>query len=453
MAGPGARAGDGGEDRHLRIERQSGRGDGRPPVSGMDVRREPRGPGRRIAAVLSIMAIIALITILLSRIEPAYPVVDRDLLALATVERGPLPLEVRGWGELLVNRMQPIETTVSGRVSAVHVSEGDLVPEGAILVELSNPDLALALAKAEQEYTAAQAAFTALRRSIGTQRLDREAKIVSLRAELKRADRAVGQLKALHAAGEVDEEEVASTIDFHDAIEDQLRVEEETLALLRETGDEQVQLEKERLLKVAEVLEREKERMSALTIEAPTDALVKKISTAVGDWVAPGSALVSMVRPELLQAEVKVPKDGAERVEAGDAVVVVDAVGDTTGGRVELVDEKFLQTGDQYVRVTVQLDDSPDADAVLDAGVDAVISTGLLEDALFVKRPAWASDHGKATVFRVSEDGTKAKRVKVRFGAGSWGRIEVLEGLEEGDVVIVSDMSRFDDVDVVRLKP
>ncbi|MGW8283435.1 MAG: hypothetical protein ACWGON_09065, partial [Gemmatimonadota bacterium] len=86
------------------------------------------------------------------------------------------------------------------------------------------------------------------------------------------------------------------------------------------------------------------------------------------------------------------------------------------------------------------------------AGVDAIISIGTLENALSVKRPAWAADDAVASVFRLDPYGDTAERVKVKFGTGSWDRIQVLEGLEEGDVIIVSDMSRFDDVDCVRLK-
>jgi len=451
FAGPLGRTREG--DRHLSIARHSGEGDRPPPGSGMDVPREPKGPGRRIAVALTLLLLLVAVTIVLGRIEPALPGVDSDLVVMASVERGMLPLEIRGWGELKSDQYHSVESTVGGRVTKIRVESGDVVSAGTPLIELSSPDLALEAAKAEQEFTAARAAFSALRRSIGTQKYEREASLVVLRSELTRATRSVEKLESLFARGEVAEAELTAATDEVHAIEQKLRVEEEMLALLNETGDEQVFLEKNRLVGLAEVLHREQERLSALHVEASADGLVEEVLTAVGDWVSPGSELVSLIRPERLRAELKVPLPGATRIRSGDVVLLVDAVGDTTDGKVRVVGEALPVKGDQYARVSVQLLKPPRADAAFDAGVDAIISIGQLDNALFVKRPAWAADDGVASVFRVAADGKTAERVKVKFGTGSWDRIQVLDGLAEGDVIIVSDMSRYDDVDCVRLEP
>ncbi len=440
-------------DRHLRIAQHAGEEDRPESISGMDVPREPKGSGRRIALILTVLLLLVAMTILLGRLDPALPVVDSDLIVFASVERGVLPLEIRGWGELKSDQVHRVESVVGGRVTAVHVEPGDVVSPGTLLVELSSPDLALESARAEQEFTAARAAFTALRRSIGTQKLEREASLVAMRTELTRAGRSVERLEALFVRGEVSDAELTAATDEVYAIEQQLHVEEEMLALLNETGDEQVLLEKNRLVALAEVVHREKERLSALHVDASADGVVQEVSTKVGDWVAPGTELVRLIRPDRLVAELKVPLPGAMRIRSGDAVLVVDAVGDTTDGKVRIVGETLPVKGGQYAHVSVQLLKPPRADAAIDAGVDAIISIGLLDNALFVKRPAWAADDGVASVFRVDPDGETAERVKVSFGTGSWDRIQVLGGLEEGDVIIVSDMSRFDDADCVRLKP
>ncbi|MEJ2483483.1 MAG: HlyD family efflux transporter periplasmic adaptor subunit [Gemmatimonadota bacterium] len=241
-------------------------------------------------------------------------------------------------------------------------------------------------------------------------------------------------------------------MDAATAIEEQIRVEEEMLALLKETGDEQVRLEKEKLVALADVLHREKERLSALTVEAPGDALVESVEVSPGDWVMPGTRLIRLVRPERLEADVKVPYPAAKKIRTGNVVHLVDAVGDTTGGEVQSIGKPVTGASGKHVRVNVRLDSPPEADAAVDAGVDAVIELGFVDDALFVKRPAWSGEEGVSSVFRVAEDGESARRVTVRFGTGSWDRVRVLEGLEEGDEIIVSDMSRFDDAECVRIK-
>lgn len=319
------------------------------------------------------------------------------------------------------------------------------------MIGLASPDLALETARAEQEFTAAKAAFSALRRSIGTQRLERESVLLERRAELARAGRSLERLEALFARGDASREDLMAAVDAVTAIEEQVRVEEEMLTLLKETGDEQVSLEKEKLLALAEVLHREQERLSALAVRSPGDALVESVEVGAGDWVEPGARLVRLVRPERMRAVLKVPAVVANKVRVGDDVVLVDAIGDSTGGEVQRVGKPKVDEEDRYVKVSVRLQDPPKVDATVDAGVDAVIHLGLIDDALYVKRPAWVGEDGFSSVFRVAPDGTSAERVKVKFGAGSWDRVQVLDGLEQGDVIIVSDMSAFDSSDNIRI--
>jgi HlyD family secretion protein len=264
----------------------------------MDVPREPRGPGRRIFAFAVVLLLIAMVTVLLRQLQPALPAVDRDLLVTAVVQRGPLPIEIRGWGELATDQVQSLDATVAGRVASVHVRPGDVVRAGSPLIGLASPDLALQTAKAEQEFTAAKAAFSALRRSIGTQRLERESVLLERRSDLARAGRSLERLESLFARGDASQEDLKAAAETVKALEEQVRVEEELLALLKETGDEQVSLEKEKLLALAEVLHREQERLSALAVTSPGDALVDAVEVGAGDWVEPGTRLVRLVRPE-----------------------------------------------------------------------------------------------------------------------------------------------------------
>ena len=449
-SGRRARTGTDG-NRVLRLASDEGEEDLHAPAAGMDVPREPRGPGRKLLAIAAVLVLVSMITLLLSRLQPALPAVDRDLLVTAVVQRGPLPIEIRGWGELATDQVQEVDATVAGRVASVHVRAGDVVRAGSPLIDLASPDLALHTAKAEQEFTAAKATFSALRRSIGTQRLERESALLERRADLAGAGRSLERLESLFARGDASKEDLKAAAEAVTALEEQVRVEEELLALLKETGDEQVALEKEKLLALAEVLHREQERLSALAVTSAGDALVDAVEVGAGDWVEPGTRLVRLVRPERLRAVVKVPAVAAKRVKVGDGVVLVDAVGDSTGGEVQGVGTPKPDEEGRYVKLSVRLEDPPKADAAADAGVDAVIHLGLIEDALYVKRPAWAGENGFSSVFRVLPDGASAERVKVKFGAGSWDKVQVLDGLQQGDVIIVFDMSAFDTTDSVRI--
>ena len=79
-------------------------------------------------------------------------------------------------------------------------------------------------------------------------------------------------------------------------------------------------------------------------------------------------------------------------------------------------------------------------------------SLGRMTDVLRVGRPALGNENSTLSLFRVDPDGKDAIRVPVKVGRASVNEIQVLEGLKEGDTVILSDMSRYDNVDRVRLE-
>jgi hypothetical protein len=87
-----------------------------------------------------------------------------------------------------------------------------------------------------------------------------------------------------------------------------------------------------------------------------------------------------------------------------------------------------------------------------DLSVDGTIEIERLADVLHVGRPAYGQSHSTVGLFKLADGGDEAVRVPVRLGASSVNEIEILEGLEEGDEVILSDMSRWDDTERVRLK-
>jgi HlyD family secretion protein len=84
--------------------------------------------------------------------------------------------------------------------------------------------------------------------------------------------------------------------------------------------------------------------------------------------------------------------------------------------------------------------------------VDGTILVDRLEDAVFVGRPAYAQPESRAGIWKVVEDGRAAVRVSVQLGLASVNTIEILDGLSPGEEIILSDMSRWDDAERVRLR-
>jgi len=86
-----------------------------------------------------------------------------------------------------------------------------------------------------------------------------------------------------------------------------------------------------------------------------------------------------------------------------------------------------------------------------DLTVDGTIELERMDDILFVGRPVFGQEDSVVGLFRVEADEVHASRTRVSLGRASVNTIEVLDGLQPGDRVVLSDMSTWDRFDRVRI--
>jgi beta-lactamase regulating signal transducer with metallopeptidase domain len=149
-----------------------------------------------------------------------------------------------------------------------------------------------------------------------------------------------------------------------------------------------------------------------------------------------------------LKATVQIPESLGK-----DLQVAQPASIDTRNG---IVPGKVVRLSPVASRGVIAVDLSLEGDlpqgAIAGLNVDGVIEVVRLNNVRYVGRPATGKENSIASLFKIEDGSATAIRVPVRFGKSSVTRIEVLEGLEVGDKVIISDMSRYDKVNSIRLK-
>lgn len=411
-------------------------------LSGMDVRRDPGGSRSRLPWLLLGGTVLAGVAVFLATLEPAAAVVDRDLLVFSTVRRGPMVREVHGWGALVPDRMQLVRATEPGIVEAVYAIEGQHVRAGDRLVELSNAEVELAAEKASRQFAAARAGMIALSREQADRRLALEAAIADSRSTLLTAE---DELEALRSRppGQVREIELRRARERVDALARRLGADEERLALITSSTEQQMAVRRDELRWIESILDSQRGRLSALTLRAAGDGTVERVVARPGSRVAGGEVLAELKLADRMKALVDVHADEGADMAPGQPVTL-----ETIGGRLEgSVDDIEPGSDARLLRVVVQLHGDPPAPTEDAREVKARIHVGTLEDVVFVERPVYARADAWTTVFRLAPDSGAAARVKVRLGRGSVDRIQVLSGLEPGDCIVVSDISGFDDVD------
>ena len=188
-------------------------------------------------------------------------------------------------------------------------------------------------------------------------------------------------------------------------------------------------------------------QLEALKVRAGIDGVLVDLPLQVGQHVLPGAMLAKVVQPNHLIAELKIAETQARDIQIGQPSMV-DTHNGTVAGTVMRVDPA-VQNG--TVTVDVQLTGELPKGARPDLSVDGTIDLERLENVLYVGRPAFGQENSTISLFRLDAEGRGAVRVPVKVGRASVNSIQIIEGLHEGDTVILSDMSRSDNTDRIRL--
>jgi len=313
---------------------------------------------------------------------------------------------------------------------------------------LSNPDVQLEALDAERQSKQAEADLASLRSSLETARLAEDANVAAARTELREAQRAVSVAEKLSAEGLSSAMEVERAHDRLQEAQERSAAERRRKQLADEAFKAQVELRRADLERVRAIAQFQKERVASMQVRAGDAGVVQELSLEAGQWVQSGQMLARVASTERLKAVLLVPQGNARDLRPGLATVI-DTRDGTVRGRVARVDPA-VQNG--TVTVEVALEGALPRGARPDLSVDGTIEIERLADVLSVGRPASGASETLTRLFRLEPDGRTAVRVPVRLGRASFNAVEVLDGLKAGDRVVLSEMSRWDNVDRVRLR-
>ena len=414
----------------------------------MDVPRIHPRPRYRRAALLAIaIVIVAAVSLALRYIADRAPTVSRGELYVGTVQRGPLTLEVRGQGTLVPVEIRWASASVAARVEKVVVQPGARVTPDTVVIELSNPDVELAALDAEREVGAAEAELARLGATLDGGRLAQESSIASLEADVAMAKRRSEVDSQMGDQGVIPQIETAESADRAKQLGGRLAFEKKRLGALRRGNSAQIGAQKAQVERLRALAEFRRKQLDQLHVRAGTAGVVQEIAVEAGQTVAAGAPLAKVVLPERLQARLRIPESSAEDVAIG-LPAVVDTRSGTIEGKVSRVDPA---AHDGSVTIDVALPDELPKIARPDLTVDGVIQVARIADVLHVARPAVGEARSLGTLFKLTGDGT-AVRVKVQYGRAAVKDIEIVSGLVAGDRVVLSDMSRWDGHDRLRVE-
>lgn len=416
----------------------------------MDIPRPNFAKEKRRRTMIAIgggVAALALITLGLARLKPAAPTVERNLVWVDTVKRGPMVRQVRGLGTLVPEEIRWIAARTQGRVDKIILRPGAVVEPGSLILELTNPDVESAAANAESQLRAAEAQLANLRVQLESGLLQAEAaasraksnfETTKLQAQVREElfrDGLVSQLELRLSQATAAEAAVSNEI------------EQKRFAFAKESIAPQLAVQQAEVERLRSLSRLRAEELAALKVRSSMTGVLSALPVEVGAQVQPGTNIARVADPSKLKAEVRIAETQAKDIAIGQ-VAQIDTRNGVVEGRVSRIDPA-VQNGTVLVDVTI--DGQLPRGSRPDLSVDGTIELERLEDVVFVGRPAFGQERSTVGIFKLDATSNEAVRTQVQLGRSSVNTIEIVSGLQPGDRVILSDMSQWDANDRVRL--
>lgn len=404
---------------------------------------------RQLFILVAVILGVAAVSVGVSRLKPAAPTVERGSVWTDTVKRGPMLRQVRGLGTLVPTqeavRQIPAETEAT--VVRIHMLPGSQVKADTILLQMTNPQTEQAAVDAQLQLKAAEAEYQSLRVKLESDLMNQKAGAATVHADGAQAQRQADTDKALYELGVISGLAYKSSRGKADEFTTRNDLETQRLAANQRAIESQMAQEQAKVDEMRTLAQLKQEQLDALKVRAGIDGVLVDLPLQVGQRVLPGTMLAKVVEPKHLMATLKVAETQARDVQIGE-LASIDTHNGLIAGTVMRVDPG-VQNG--TVTVDVKLTGDLPKGARPELSVDGTIDLERMDNVLYVGRPAFGEENSTISLFKLSPDGQGALRVPVKVGRASVNSIQIIEGLREGDAVILSDMSRWDNTDRVRL--
>lgn len=403
--------------------------------------------GLTIGAVLIIAAIVILWQI--RSLDPDIRVTALDRTRIATVSQGSFEDFIPIRGEVTPARTVFLDAIEGGRVETVHVEDGTSVKIGDLLAVLSNSQLQLDVLSREAAVEEQLNNLRTLELDIERNRIDHARNIIGIDYQIRRLTRLTKRLEPLveieGGSLQAEYQDSSDELDYQQKLRAVTADAQETDARLGGLQIKQLRAASERLNKNLAVA---RGNLDGLNIRAPVEGTLTAFNAEIGQSLARGERIGQIDSPNNFKIVAGVDEFYADRIQPG------------LTASVDLADRNYeLRIGKVYPQIvagqfTADLLFVGDAPNDLRRGqtLSLRLSLGGSQSALIVENGPFLQTTGGNWAFLLDESGQAANRVPIRTGRRNSDHIEILDGLSEGDRVVVSTYTPFAEADRVQLE-
>lgn len=351
-----------------------------------------------------------------------------------SVTRGTLVSTLTTNGKVEPAEWTSVHAEVAGAVEAVPVQRGQVVRRAQVLATISGAEAQAGLSSARSRVSQARAELEVLEAG------GRAGELAEIRSGLSKAEseletarhevKALEKLVARNAATQADLTAARQAVQAAELQIDSFRQRRASLVTQPDR-----QAAKARLDEAESSLTAANRRLNQSRVRSPMEGVVYALDVKPGEYVQPGSEIARVGRLQQLRVILYVDEPELGRVEKGMPVTITwDAMpGREWKGKVESLPLQVVAMGTRQVGEVICIIDNSDADLIPGTNINAEIRSRVVDDALIVPKEVLRREEAGTGVYKIESD--RAIWQAVKLGASSVTHIEIVDGLEEGDLV------------------
>ena len=373
---------------------------------------------------------------------------EKGLIRTARVTTGTFEDFIPLRGTVMPARTVYLDAVEGGRVEEIFVEDGARVRKGQLLVRLSNPTLQLEVIGREADVTEQLNTLRTLELQFARNALDHERNLVEIDYQITRLERLAKRRQALLAKGAVSRQDFEQTMDELAYWKKRRAVTRKAQETDRRLQEAQIRQQKDLTARLERNLDLARRNLAALEVRAPVAGLLTAFDLELGQSLARGTRIGQIDDPDHYKLQAMVDEFYLPRVEVGQKASLT-----FEGRRYALRLKKvYPQVRNGQFRVDFVFVDTPPAGIRRGQSLPVKLTLGDPEPALLIPNGPFYQDTGGHWIFVVTPDGKWAQKRPVRLGRRNTRFIEVLEGLAEGEEVVVSPYTGFADMDRLQLE-
>lgn len=385
------------------------------------------------AVILSSVVVIAVIISLLR------DNISLKNIQLSTVDKGTIEVMVSASGKVMPAFEETVIAPIESRIMKVHKRAGDSVGVGTPLLQLD-------LQSIETDYRKMLDELQMRQYRIEQQRIKNSSTLSDMQMQLKVNDMQIDKMavevvneKYLDSIGAGTTDKVREVEIKYNVAKLEQEQAHKKLENDRKVADAELRVQELELEIFRKTLAETKRILEDAQIRSPRKAILTYINNQVGARVGQGTEVAILSDLSQFRIDGEIADSYGDRISVGSKSVVRVGSDELTG----VVSNVTPLSKNGVIQFTVQLDDPDNARLRSGLRTDVYVMNAVKEDVLRIDNGPYYSGPGTYELFVLN--GNTLEKRKVRLGESNYQYAEMISGLEPGDRVVVSDMSRYRD--------